>query len=58
MFLFPEYICSPGGPGSYRSETAPIAVGSTFAIVVLVTVTGYGVYRYFKIKKVEYGTME
>ncbi|KAF4531874.1 hypothetical protein B566_EDAN000903 [Ephemera danica] len=53
----PEYICSPGA-GSYRDERAPLAVGSTLAVVVLLTVTGYGVYRYFKIKKVQYDTME
>ncbi|XP_049829947.1 uncharacterized protein LOC126269384 [Schistocerca gregaria] len=53
----PEYECSPGGI-TFRDETAPIAVGSTLAIVVLLTVTGYGIYRYFKIKKVQYDTME
>ncbi|KAJ9579418.1 hypothetical protein L9F63_024477, partial [Diploptera punctata] len=54
----PVYECSPGGARAFRDETAPIAVGSTLAIVVLLTVTGYGVYRYFKIKKVQYDTME
>ncbi|PSN45966.1 hypothetical protein C0J52_18870 [Blattella germanica] len=54
----PVYECSPGGMRAFRDETAPIAVGSTLAIVVLLTVTGYGVYRYFKIKKVQYDTME
>ncbi|KAE8753036.1 hypothetical protein FOCC_FOCC000381 [Frankliniella occidentalis] len=53
----PEFVCSPGGV-SYRDETAPIAVGSTLAIVVLCTITGYGAFRYFKIKKVQYDTME
>lgn len=43
-------------PG-FRDETAPIAVGSTLAIAVLGTVTGYGVYRYFKVNKVQYNTM-
>lgn len=43
---------------AFRDETAPIAVGSTLAIAVLATVTGYGVFRYFKIKKVQYNTME
>lgn len=42
----------------YRDETAPIAVGSTLAIAVLMTVTGYGIFRYFKIKNVQYNTME
>jgi hypothetical protein len=54
----PEYECSPGGGLAFRDETAPIAVGSTLAVVVLLTVTGYGVYRYVKIKKVQYDTME
>ena len=42
----------------FRDETAPIAVGSTLAIAVLITVTGYGVFRYFKVKNVQYNTME
>ncbi|KAJ4436276.1 hypothetical protein ANN_18907 [Periplaneta americana] len=54
----PVYECSPGGGPAFRDETAPIAVGSTLAVVVLLTVTGYGVYRYFKVKKVQYDTME
>ncbi|KAG5898369.1 hypothetical protein JTB14_015801 [Gonioctena quinquepunctata] len=43
---------------SFRDETAPIAVGSTLAIAVLATVTGYGIFRYFKVKNVQYNTME
>ncbi|CAG9816285.1 unnamed protein product [Phaedon cochleariae] len=43
---------------AFADETAPIAVGSTLAIAVLVTVSGYGVYRYFKVKNVQYNTME
>ncbi|GLG96639.1 Uncharacterized protein GBIM_03564 [Gryllus bimaculatus] len=54
----PAFECSAGGAAKFRDETAPIAVGSTLAVVVLLTVTGYGVYRYFKIKKVQYDTME
>ncbi|XP_046400153.1 uncharacterized protein LOC124166604 isoform X2 [Ischnura elegans] len=53
----PEYVCTPNG-SRFRDETAPIAVGSTFAIVVLLTVAGYGIYRHFKVKKVQYDTME
>lgn len=52
----PPFECNASK--GFRSETAPIAVGSTLAIAVLLTVTGYGVYRYFKIKKVQYNTME
>lgn len=43
---------------AFRDETAPIAVGSTLAVGVLMTVTGYGVFRYFKVKNVQYNTME
>ncbi|CAG9855760.1 unnamed protein product [Phyllotreta striolata] len=43
---------------AFRDETAPIAVGSTLAVAVLVTISGYGVYRYFKVKNVQYNTME
>lgn len=42
----------------FRDETAPLAIGSTLAIAVLMTVTGYGIFRYFKVKKVQYNTME
>lgn len=44
--------------GSVRDETAPIAVGATLSIAVLFTVTGYGIFRYLKVKKVQYDTME
>ncbi|XP_075214102.1 lysosome-associated membrane glycoprotein 5 [Lycorma delicatula] len=53
-----EYKCSNLGAGPYRSETAPLIVGSTLAFMCLATVTGYGIFRYFKIKKVQYDTME
>ncbi|XP_017777981.1 PREDICTED: uncharacterized protein LOC108563737 [Nicrophorus vespilloides] len=43
---------------SFHDETAPIAVGSTLAVAALLTITGYAVFRYFKIKKVQYNTME
>lgn len=32
--------------GTYRDETAPIAVGSALAIVTLCSVTAYGIWRY------------
>ncbi|RZC37851.1 uncharacterized protein BDFB_004176, partial [Asbolus verrucosus] len=51
-----SFECKP--QKSYPDETAPIAVGSTLAIAVLMTVTGYGIFRYFKIKNVQYNTME
>jgi len=41
-----------------RDETVPIAVGSTLALVVLITIGAYAGYRYFKVKKIEYDTME
>lgn len=31
--------------GTYRDETAPIAVGSALAIVTLCSVTAYGIWR-------------
>ncbi|KAL1517825.1 hypothetical protein ABEB36_001543 [Hypothenemus hampei] len=43
---------------SFRSETAPIAVGSTLAIAALAIVVGYGVFRYYKVSSVQYNTME
>lgn len=52
----PSFECNASK--GFRDETAPIAVGSTLAVAVLLTVTGYGVFRYFKIKKVQYNTME
>ncbi|ENN79890.1 hypothetical protein D910_07306, partial [Dendroctonus ponderosae] len=42
----------------FRSETTPIAVGSTLAIVALAIIAGYGAFRYFKVKNVQYNTME
>jgi hypothetical protein len=50
------FECKP--QKAFRDETAPIAIGSTLAIAVLMTVTGYGIFRYFKIKNVQYNTME
>ncbi|GLV33752.1 uncharacterized protein CBL_11361 [Carabus blaptoides fortunei] len=52
----PEYECN--SQSSTRDETAPIAVGSTLALAVLCIITGYGGWRYFKVKKVQYNTME
>lgn len=43
---------------SFRDETAPVVVGSTLAVAVLVTISGYGIYRYFTVKNVQYNTME
>jgi hypothetical protein len=52
----PAFVCSE--EAGRRDETVPIAVGSTLAVVVLLTVSGYAGYRYFKVKKIEYDTME
>lgn len=51
----PTFQCS--ATGTYRDETAPVAVGSTLAVICLCVVTGYGLWRYFKVKKVQYGNM-
>ncbi|GJQ77813.1 hypothetical protein Trydic_g16070 [Trypoxylus dichotomus] len=39
-----------------RDGTAPIVVGSTLAIAVLMTITGYIIFRYFKTKRVKYNS--
>lgn len=43
---------------TYRDETAPLAVGTTLAIFVLMTISGYAIFRHFKVKNVQYNTME
>lgn len=53
-----DYICSAPGSGNYRSETAPLIVGSMLAATCLLTISGYAIYRYFNIEKVQYDTME
>lgn len=42
---------------NFRSETAPIAVGSTLAIAVLATIGGYAAFRYYKVKNIQYDSM-
>lgn len=39
----PPFHCS--ATGSYRDETAPLAVGTALAIAVLITISGYGGWR-------------
>ncbi|XP_033223947.1 uncharacterized protein LOC117177402 isoform X2 [Belonocnema kinseyi] len=53
-----EYNCDTLNARASRDETAPVAVGSTLAAAVLLTITGYAGYRYFIVKKVKYDTME
>ena len=53
-----EFSCKLLNARAGRDETAPVAVGSTLAAMVLLTITGYAGYRYFKVKKVKYDTME
>ncbi|XP_018303907.1 lysosome-associated membrane glycoprotein 2 isoform X2 [Mycetomoellerius zeteki] len=53
-----EFSCTSLSARANRDETAPVAVGSTLAAAVLLTITGYAAYRYFKVKKVKYDTME
>lgn len=53
-----EFSCTVLSARGFRDETAPVAVGSTLAAAVLLTITGYAAYRHFKIKKVKYDTME
>ncbi|XP_008549599.1 lysosome-associated membrane glycoprotein 5 isoform X2 [Microplitis demolitor] len=53
-----EFSCKLLSARAGRDETAPVAVGSTLAAAVLLTITGYAGWRYFKVKKVKYDTME
>ncbi|XP_034937221.1 lysosome-associated membrane glycoprotein 5 [Chelonus insularis] len=53
-----EFSCKSLSARAGRDETAPVAVGSTLAAAVLLTITGYAAWRYFKVKKVKYDTME
>ncbi|XP_047349994.1 uncharacterized protein LOC124949250 isoform X1 [Vespa velutina] len=53
-----EFSCAALSARANGDETAPVAVGSTLAAAVLLTITGYAAYRYFKVKKVKYDTME
>lgn len=53
-----EFSCTSLSARGFRDETAPVAVGSTLAASVLLTIAGYAAYRYFKVKKVKYDTME
>jgi len=41
-----------------KSEAIPLAIGGILALAVLGTVSGYSAFRYFKVKKIEYDTME
>ncbi|CAG4975245.1 lysosome-associated membrane glycoprotein 5 [Colias croceus] len=52
----PPWKCSDAN--RTRSETAPVAVGSALAIATAGTLVGYAIWRYLKVKKVQYDTME
>ncbi|XP_031640726.1 uncharacterized protein LOC116352345 [Contarinia nasturtii] len=52
----PPFQCS--ATGTYRDESAPFFVGTTLAIAALAAISAYGVWRYYKVKKFQYGTME
>ncbi|XP_050680403.1 uncharacterized protein LOC126976194 [Leptidea sinapis] len=52
----PSWKCSDANRS--RSETAPVAVGSALAIATAGTLIGYAIWRYLKVKKVQYDTME
>lgn len=49
---FPSLICFVHRSGTYRDETAPVAVGSTLAVVVLCSITAYGIWRYVFVLRV------
>ncbi|KAK8749402.1 hypothetical protein OTU49_015338, partial [Cherax quadricarinatus] len=42
----------------HRDELVPVTVGAALAGSTLLTVIGYAIFRYFKVKKVQYDTME
>nr|CAH7732549.1 unnamed protein product [Callosobruchus chinensis] len=46
------------GQSSFRDETTSIAVGSTLAVAVIAILIGYSAYKYFRVKNVQYNTME
>ncbi|XP_048488199.1 uncharacterized protein LOC105385071 isoform X2 [Plutella xylostella] len=52
----PPWHCSDSARA--RSETAPVAVGAALALATAGTLLGYAVWRYVKVKKVQYDTME
>ncbi|CAH2061929.1 unnamed protein product, partial [Iphiclides podalirius] len=41
-----------------RSEAVPVAVGAALAVATAGTLVGYAAWRYLKVKKVQYDTME
>ncbi|XP_070503636.1 lysosome-associated membrane glycoprotein 5 [Chironomus tepperi] len=51
----PPYLCS--ATGTYRDESAPFYLGTVLAVACIFTVAGYGIWRYMKVKKYQYGTM-
>ncbi|XP_063370568.1 uncharacterized protein LOC134658832 isoform X1 [Cydia amplana] len=52
----PPWHCSDSARA--RSETAPVAVGAALAIATAGTLVCYAIWRYLKVKKVQYDTME
>lgn len=52
----PPWHCSDSN--RTRSEAAPVAVGAALAIATATTLIGYAIWRYLKVKKVQYDTME
>lgn len=52
----PPWHCTDSARG--RSEAAPVIVGMALALAAAATLVGYSVWRYMKIKKVKYDTME
>ncbi|CAK1595094.1 unnamed protein product [Parnassius mnemosyne] len=52
----PPWHCSDSA--RTRSEAVPVAVGAALAIATAGTLVGYAIWRYLKVKKVQYDTME
>lgn len=55
FMIGPPFVCS--ATGSYRDESAPFYMGTILSIACIATVAGYGIWRYMKVKKYQYGNM-
>ncbi|CAH0598787.1 unnamed protein product [Chrysodeixis includens] len=52
----PAWACSRAARA--RAEAAPVAVGAALALATAATLCAYAAWRYLKVKKVQYDTME
>lgn len=52
----PSWACARAARA--RAESAPVAVGAALALATAATLCAYAAWRYLKVKKVQYDTME